>query len=341
MLLFHFRGVMTKSEGDRGVQRALLARIKRAGALAAQQKKDEQSLDIKEDGQKADEAEVPTSLWDEMWLLSRRDCGFPPFAAEDKGRPLDIDEDSGLERWRWALEAFRNIWLIRRWRRNVARSLCSFLRITRNRRHVEQMVFWRSRRRGRPGEGYVWSARGKAEYKRHWMEWRASKEREKMLASGVEALGRALEATWWDWDWGSSLFFWRWPDSHILWARDGQPHFVTGELPQTKEPQRRAATDEDQQKMNKKVNKVRKRRYICTGYVSCLTNMFFVKKGKVDIRMIYDGTKSGLNSCLFAPHFSLPVMAHTLRSLMEGYYSADLDVGEMFLNWWMGLDMRP
>mmetsp|Transcript_20853 Transcript_20853/g.29869 ORF Transcript_20853/g.29869 Transcript_20853/m.29869 type:complete len:93 (+) Transcript_20853:154-432(+) len=32
------------------------------------------------------------------------------------------------------------------------------------------------------------------------------------------------------------------------------------------------------------------------------------------------------------PFFSLPVMAHTLRSLREGYYSADSDVGKMFLS---------
>ena len=93
--------------------------------------------------------------------------------------------------------------------------------------------------------------------------------------------------------------------------------------------------------MNKKVNKVRMRGYICAGVVLCLTNMFSVLKGLYDIRMVYDGTKSGLNACLFAPHFSLPVMAHTLRSLQEGYYSADLDVGEMFLNWWMGTMLRP
>ena len=83
------------------------------------------------------------------------------------------------------------------------------------------------------------------------------------------------------------------------------------------------------------------RSYICAGVVLCLTNMFSVPKGLHDIRMVYDGTKSGLNACLFAPHFSLPVMVHTLRSLQEGYHSADLDVGEMFLNWWMGIMLRP
>ena len=87
--------------------------------------------------------------------------------------------------------------------------------------------------------------------------------------------------------------------------------------------------------MNKKVNKVRYRMYIVAGVVYSLTHMFDVPKGVEDIRMVYDGTKSGLNDVIFAPHFSLPVLANVLRSLLPRYHAADLDVGEMFLNWWL------
>ncbi len=48
-------------------------------------------------------------------------------------------------------------------------------------------------------------------------------------------------------------------------------------------------------RMKEKVNKVRKRRYIDVGRVLSLTHMFAVPKGISDIRMVYDGTKSGLN----------------------------------------------
>ncbi len=64
-------------------------------------------------------------------------------------------------------------------------------------------------------------------------------------------------------------------------------------------------------------------------------------KGDEDIRMVYNGTSSGLNDCLFAPHYSLPVIQHALRSLADGYYQADLDIGEMFLNFILGEEVRP
>ena len=47
---------------------------------------------------------------------------------------------------------------------------------------------------------------------------------------------------------------------------------------------------------------------------------------------MYNGTSSGLNDAVWAPHFGLPYVTHTIRSLMPGYCQCDLDVGEMFLN---------
>lgn len=319
---------------DRRAHRAVLAKIRRAGAAAAAQRKDEVDLGVKEEGQKADEAAVPTEIWDAMWMLSRMEMGLE-LMEEWWGRPYELDETSSLPRWRWSLEVFRNSWLIFWWRRWVTRSLCKFLRV-RARAGVtpKQMVWWE-------GKKFAWCKEGKQRYKQWWEESRGSKERRKMVESGIEALSRVEKATWWEWAGGSSLFFWNWPQSHVEWAREGQPHFVTAPLPESKDRQMKAPTEMAQELMNKKVNKVRQRCYICAGVVICLTNMFSVLKGLYDIRMIYDGTKSGLNACLFAPHFSLPVMVHTLRSLQEGYFSADLDVGEMFLNWWMGIALRP
>jgi hypothetical protein len=83
--------------------------------------------------------------------------------------------------------------------------------------------------------------------------------------------------------------------SHTMWARDGQPHFTTGELPRFRQAQRAASKAEMMDRMKEKVNKVRKRRYIDVGRVLSLTHMFAVPKGISDIRMVYDGTKSGLN----------------------------------------------
>jgi len=110
---------------ERGAHREVLARIRRAGAVAAKQRKDDLKLGVKEEGQKADEAEVPTELWDAMWMLSRIDQGFE---SMDNwwGKPYDVDSRSNLPRWRWSLEVLRSSWLIFWWRRLVTRSLCKF-----------------------------------------------------------------------------------------------------------------------------------------------------------------------------------------------------------------------
>ena len=67
--------------------------------------------------------------------------------------------------------------------------------------------------------------------------------------------------------------------------------------------------------------------YILNGWVESITHMFCVPKGEDDIRMVYNGTSFRLNAVLWAPHFSLPVMNHTLRSLLKGFWQCDMDVG--------------
>ena len=57
-----------------------------------------------------------------------------------------------------------------------------------------------------------------------------------------------------------------------------------------------------QEQIREKVVEVRKRGYIETGEVQSLTHMFEVAKG-ISIRMVYDGTSSGLNDALWALHF--------------------------------------
>ena len=72
--------------------------------------------------------------------------------------------------------------------------------------------------------------------------------------------------------------------------------------------------------------------YIEPGLVSSLSHMFYVSKGLKDICMVYNASPYGLKAVLWAPHFGLPVVQHSLQSLLPGYYQCDIDVGDMFLN---------
>ena len=65
--------------------------------------------------------------------------------------------------------------------------------------------------------------------------------------------------------------------------------------------------------------------------------------------MVYNGTSCGLNGSLWAPNFWLPTAKSAIRVLGFGYFSVDIDLGEMFLNFplpailreYSGLDLSP
>ena len=69
--------------------------------------------------------------------------------------------------------------------------------------------------------------------------------------------------------------------------------------------------------------------------------MFYIRKGLNDIWMVYNGTPCGLNLSLWAPHFGLLIVQHTLCALLPGYSQCDTDVGEMFLNSPLHTNFRP
>jgi hypothetical protein len=57
-----------------------------------------------------------------------------------------------------------------------------------------------------------------------------------------------------------------------------------------------------------------------------------VPKGVNDIRMVYDGTKSGLNDMIWVLRFSLPSVNHMLRAVVFKTVMSDFDLGGCFLN---------
>jgi hypothetical protein len=74
--------------------------------------------------------------------------------------------------------------------------------------------WWQGRK-----EGYRWTATGKEEYKSWWRrrvlitlaDWEA----------GGDAIARAARSSWWEWDDGSTPFYWRWPAEYRYVMRDG------------------------------------------------------------------------------------------------------------------------
>ena len=119
--------------------------------------------------------------------------------------------------------------------------------------------------------------------------------------------------------------------------------FVEGKLPHYTSRQAWPREDEkgSVEQMKIKLKKVIARGYLNTGFVQSLTNYFSVPKGLEDIRLVYDGTKSKLNASVWAPNFFLLSIDSLLMYCTPNTYFADLDLGEMFLNYYMDMKIRP
>ena len=167
------------------------------------------------------------------------------------------------------------------------------------------------------------------------------------LQIGLDGLMRALRSSWWEWSAGSTCFFWRWHSSVRREVRDGFPVYVTSKLPEFKKKQSFNITDVEMVSLKSKVRKVIGRRYIEPGYVKSLINYFAVPKVRndagevIDIRVVYDGTKSGLTDATWAPNFYMPSLGSLLMIVSTDTWFADMDLGEMFLNYFMDHRLRP
>jgi hypothetical protein len=96
--------------------------------------------------------------------------------------------------------------------------------------------------------------------------------------------------------------------------------------------QRKEKDPEVRQSMGAKLMKVFARHYFIYGMILSLMSFFAVPKGDADIRLVYNGTPSGLNVHLWAPWFALPTICALLRALELDTFMADSDIGELFLN---------
>ncbi|KAI2495932.1 hypothetical protein MHU86_18586 [Fragilaria crotonensis] len=156
-----------------------------------------------------------------------------------------------------------------------------------------------------------------------------------MVQAGWNACRRADGASCWDWDAGSALLFWRWPEDYQRESWEGVAPYFIGELPSSKSPQPPYEVEEVRRKVSAKLQKVLDRRYIEVVRDSELKSymfMFDVPKGDSDVRMVYDGSKSGFNDATWAPWFTLPTVEAMTRTVLPWGWCGDRDFGEMFLN---------
>jgi hypothetical protein len=124
-------------------------------------------------------------------------------------------------------------------------------------------------------------------------------------------------------------------------TRDGLRVHFRGEAPRYRKPQRNASDGLTRERMRAKLETVRAKRYITAAFVMSLPSFFSVPKGGDDIRMVYNGTESGLNDSIWVPRFILPTLETHLRAVDESTCMADVDIGEWcFLNFILHRELK-
>ena len=160
------------------------------------------------------------------------------------------------------------------------------------------------------------------------------------VVKGLAVIGQILRSTWWEWTSGSSLIFWRWNGrDQIRAARDGMSIHVQGPFNRLKSKPIRFESS-TRILLAEKIHSMRDRSYLENGQVLSLLHFFAVPKGDSDIRVVYDGTFSGLNDNLWSPNFFLPTARHAGELLNYHSWMSDMDFGEFFHNFHMDEKIR-
>ena len=303
---------------------------------------------------KSDDAIVNTDIWFNQFLdnASYGDVGLSDKYKDEILTPPVLKKcclsfrhsDVGALRVhrRWELKHAMNVmrkFLLWRWKRKVMRDFLKYYHDTcRKWDEVRRNINYRDWLMLSNGK-LSWSEQGRDAYKMIFKN-RTQATRNYWM-KGSDAVRRALKSSWWEWEEGSSPFYWRWPSWYQRYIRDGIRFPLKSTPPEYLIPQADERDKKTKALMTKKLHKVIERGYIGKGEVKSLTSFFSVRKGNDDIRMVYNGTINGFNDCVEVPRFGMPTLKSHLRSMMPGYFMADADVGECFLNFHLHEDLQP
>jgi len=173
------------------------------------------------------------------------------------------------------------------------------------------------------------------------------------LLCGRDCLNNYLQSSFFSWDKGSTLLYWRWSNESQEYAKNGFSPCISGMLPASL----KSASIPKQPVFDKIYSKIKKA--VQRGYLKLevatdskiknVIDYFGVEKGESDIRVVFNGTSCGLNGAVWAPNFWLPPAKSMVRALSFNFKAVDIDLGEMFLNFplskkliiYSGVDITP
>ena len=205
---------------------------------------------------KSDDAAVPTHL--SMEHL----CDGNPF-----GWGSEV-----MSKLNFAIQILQGF-LLRVWKRRLTRSFVSYLK----RDVVKDMKVYPLPVTVDCDWKYHWTQDGAQRYRIWWMSRWVKGWRD--INPGRDALTRGANSSWWGWEDGSHPFFWRWPQEYVTHIQDGIRVYAQRSMPLYKKAQKDITDELVKERVIKKLNKVRRNRYIQAGYIKSLTS--FLQSQKV------------------------------------------------------------
>ena len=281
-----------------------------------------------------DDAEAVAEDWD-VWMVNN-------FESTDKVIPIICTGTYEDKYHRPFFDTLRNL-MMRRYRKNVLKSFLKYLKVEYypNQMFVDTKVVVKKGNESISVSLPKWILHRKRKIVKSRKKLKNS-ELWKDLEIGRDAVGRAANSSWWNWDAGSTLYFWRWPKWTKKSVRDGVELFIDwSNMPKYWKRQQWPDEEHAIKKLRSKLANVRMKKYIQPGFVKSLTSYFAVPKAETDVRIVYDGTACGLNDSLWAPNFMLPTVDSILRNASSSTWFGDIDLGEMFLNYPLDERVRP
>jgi hypothetical protein len=160
-----------------------------------------------------------------------------------------------------------------------------------------------------------------------------------------EILWQAVENDWSEYPMGSRLLHFCFPAWYQVQALEGVRVLFTADGPISMQSQPPLGKEE------KKVLQKKIKSFVVKGYIApiegkilSLIKYFVAPKGIInnvvmDWHIVFHAGANKLNNCIWMPSFSLPTLNSLLRLVDEDTLMADQDMGEMFLNFQLHLNM--
>ena len=168
---------------------------------------------LKADVHKEDDADPPLSLWYSWFYISWKTYRYVVHLLEENWKHL-----LGIS-WKFGL---------RWWKRRQLRSWVAFGKRYQSFSHITHSKYIKGRSVSHINKGgrvdtqkiYQWSVKGGDCYILWFIQRRWSTPILKDCYLPMrECMKRIDDCSWWEWDTGSSLFFWKWPQLYQAWAR--------------------------------------------------------------------------------------------------------------------------